>query len=159
MKLFTNVALPLLTVVLLAVCVQDASAQYGYRGGFPRIGGRGFYGSRLYSNYEKQPYFALYPPVYYSHEIVRRPYGYSPFALPPGVSPAELRRGRSANAGRAIQPAAAPTPQMIENPFYQANAAGKPATSAVTAGGQAEMIQNPFYQAGPQVRPEYVTAE
>lgn len=35
------------------------------------------------------PYFALHPPVYYEG-IVKRPYGISPFAAPPGVLPAEM---------------------------------------------------------------------
>lgn len=35
------------------------------------------------------PYFALHPPVYYEG-IVKRPYGISPFAAPPGVLPVEM---------------------------------------------------------------------
>jgi hypothetical protein len=44
----------------------------------------GFYPS-LYRAYttDKIPYFAAHPPVYYSH-IVPRPYGWSPYAFPPG---------------------------------------------------------------------------
>ena len=30
------------------------------------------------------PYFALFPPVYYSYRVPRT-YGYSPFAYPPGI--------------------------------------------------------------------------
>ena len=38
---------------------------------------------------EEPPYFAKFPPVYYSH-IVPRPYGISPYAAPPGIVPAEM---------------------------------------------------------------------
>jgi len=34
--------------------------------------------------WERVPYYALYPPVYYSYPVAR-PYGYSPFAYPPGT--------------------------------------------------------------------------
>ncbi|QDU92879.1 hypothetical protein [Lignipirellula cremea] len=154
MKSFVRVPLLLLSLIVLASTAAEAHAQWGgyLGGGF--VGARGLYGSRLYGDYEKQPYFALHPPVYYSSEIVRRPYGFSPFALPPGILPAELR----AISGRqAVAPVAAPapTPEMIENPFYRAGrpaeaAAGTPSPAAITAGGDAQMIQNPFYQ--PAVR-------
>jgi hypothetical protein len=48
------------------------------------------------------PYFALHPPVYYSEQIVRRPYGISPFAAPAGIIPAEMQ--------------VPPTPVRILNP-------------------------------------------
>ena len=51
------------------------------------------------------PYFALNPPVYYSEQIVRRPYGISPFAAPPGIIPTEM--------------IVAPEPVIIENPHFQ----------------------------------------
>ena len=38
---------------------------------------------------EEPPYFAKFPPVYYSN-IVRRPYGISPYAAPPGIMPVEM---------------------------------------------------------------------
>jgi hypothetical protein len=50
------------------------------------------------------PYFAEHPPVYYSYPVAR-PYGYSPYALPPGVLPAELQ-------------VAPPKPEEIVNPYY-----------------------------------------
>lgn len=54
------------------------------------------------------PFYALYPPVYYSY-IVPRPYGFSPFALPPGKAPAEA----------LVQGSAAPA--EIINPYYRPN--------------------------------------
>jgi hypothetical protein len=39
--------------------------------------------------YYRIPYYALYPPVYYSYPVAR-PYGYSPFAYPPGTITPEI---------------------------------------------------------------------
>ncbi len=58
---------------------------------------------------EEPPYFAKFPPVYYSH-IVRRPYGISPYAAPPGIIPAEMQ----------VAPA---EPQKIVNPYFKPEAA------------------------------------
>ena len=51
------------------------------------------------------PYFAMFPPVYYSG-IVRRPYGISPYAAPAGIPPVELQ----------IQQTVAPV--TVKNPFF-----------------------------------------
>ena len=53
---------------------------------------------------EEPPYFAKFPPVYYSH-IVPRPYGISPYAAPPGIIPTEYM----------VQPLA--QPEVIRNPY------------------------------------------
>ncbi len=66
---------------------------------------------------EGLPYFAQYPPVYYSH-IVRRPYGISPFAAPPGIVPVEM-----------TIPAVIADPTVIKNPFFDAPAQILPPTS------------------------------
>lgn len=50
---------------------------------------------------ESVPFYALHPPVYYSHPVPR-PYGYSPFAYPPGTPTPEV---------------VAPQPLTIQNPF------------------------------------------
>lgn len=83
------------------------------------------------------PYFALYPPVYYSH-IVPRPYGYSPFALPPGMEPAEAivqpvealqvsnpfyHRDDDGDVDPAAPKQASYTPNVIANPFVKDNGA------------------------------------
>ena len=49
---------------------------------------------------ESIPYFAQFPPVYYSHPVPR-PYGWSPYAYPPGV----------------LTPEPEPVPQVMLNPF------------------------------------------
>lgn len=54
---------------------------------------------------EDLPYFAKFPPVYYSG-IVARPYGISPYAAPPGIVPVEM----------TVAPP--PQPALIKNPFY-----------------------------------------
>jgi len=51
--------------------------------------------------WERVPYYALYPPVYYSYPVPR-PYGYSPFAYPPGTMTPEPPE---------------PKPLVIENRF------------------------------------------
>ena len=59
-----------------AVRPEFANAQYG-----------GWCGSSpWYTGYSSEyvPYYAMHPPVYYSYPVPR-PYGYSPFAYPPGV--------------------------------------------------------------------------
>jgi hypothetical protein len=60
---------------------------------------------------EDLPYFAKFPPVYYG-DMVRRPYGYSPYALPPGIEPVEQR---------IIQQSMGP--RTVMNPFFERPAA------------------------------------
>ncbi len=56
----------------------------GFNGGL----GLGFFNYGA-GSYQRPPYFAMFPPVYYSY-AVPRPYGYSPFAYPPGVTTPEV---------------------------------------------------------------------
>jgi len=42
---------------------------------------------------EHIPYFALHPPVYYSYPVPR-PYGYSPYAYPPGTMTPKFKPNR-----------------------------------------------------------------
>jgi hypothetical protein len=56
---------------------------------------------------EQPPYFAQFPPVYYSH-VVPRPYGISPYAAPPGIAPVEMS-----------VPVILPNPVSIKNPYYK----------------------------------------
>ena len=74
---------------------------------------------------------ALYPPVYYSYPVAR-PYGFSPFAYPPGV----------------MTPNAAPTSAAVEyrNPYVPSNAA--PATSEDRTATLGRMYINPYVAAG-----------
>lgn len=67
------------------------------------------------AGFERPPYFALFPPVYYNDQIVRRPMGISPFAVPPGVVPVEMT--------------APAVPQHVVNPFFNNDAKGQTATT------------------------------
>lgn len=71
-------------------------------------GGRGIFGPfNSVRRFEQPPFFARFPPVYYSH-IVRRPYGISPFAAPPGIAPVEL---------------SIPVPATVKNKYFNSNIA------------------------------------
>jgi hypothetical protein len=149
----------LFAVALLAVlAVQNpAQAQWGMGCGGYGLGGYGFnaygYGMPVgwYTGVQGRmpPYFALHPPVYYSGEIVRIPYGASPFACPWGVCPG-LPVGSTAAPVEA-----APEPQgvnirpmaeltMIENKFYKPDPARVAKKARAEAG---QMILNSHYRA------------
>lgn len=80
-----------------------AHAQCGPYGGFG--GGFGAWDvGRLYGVLaDNVPYYAAFPPVYYSQPVPRT-YGYSPFAYPPGVMTPEV-----------VETA---EPQVIDNPYF-----------------------------------------
>lgn len=81
---------------------------------------------------ETQPYFAVNPPVYYSH-IVKRPYGISPFPAPAGIPPVELNY-------------AAPEPVSIKNPFVNRDVAPVkvPATEKPATDNKTTWVPNPY---------------
>jgi hypothetical protein len=69
---------------------------------------------------EEPPYFAKFPPVYYDADIVKRPYGISPYAVPPGILPTEMYVA-PAQSARIVNPyvdkaASPPTPPAPETP-------------------------------------------
>jgi hypothetical protein len=72
------------------------------------------------------PYYAIHPPVYYSHQYYR-PYGWTPFAQPSYISPAVLR----------------PEPRLVVNPHVKVKEVSKPQANDNTA--KAEMIMNPYF--------------
>lgn len=107
-----------LTVALIATTfvLQSSSHAQIYGQGFQfgagiQAGGLGNFGG-FYRPIprEQPPYFAQFPPVYYSH-IVPRPYGVSPYAVPPGIAPIEM-----------CVPAAIPHPSIIKNPHFNGEA-------------------------------------
>jgi len=101
----------IVAAAILPVAAQAQSPFYGY-GGYGGWGQQG-YGQGIYSGTNRvPPYFALHPPVYYSHEIIRRPMGASPFAYPSWYTPPSY-----AGEMAAAQPA--PQPMMIENPYVK----------------------------------------
>ncbi len=80
---------------------------------------------------EQPPYFAKYPPVYYSH-IVKRPYGVSPYAAPSGIMPVEMQ--------------VVPIPVTIKNPFFnqEVSPAKTPAKPKSESGNKVTTITNPY---------------
>lgn len=79
---------------------------------------------------ERIPYFAMHPPVYYSH-VVPRPYGYAPWAYPPGTMEP------------ALTPA--PQPQTYINPYVpQDQPAEKKADEKTARVSRAKRVLNPF---------------
>jgi hypothetical protein len=88
---------------------------------------------------DEVPYFAAFPPVYYSQPVPRT-YGYSPFAYPPGVMTPEVVE--------AVEP------QVIDNPYVEpVPAAEGPAmvapesvdqTTSVTPVRGPQVILNPY---------------
>jgi hypothetical protein len=132
--------------LILAACLaatfaaaRPAAAQcdacyggYGGYGGYWDIG-------RLYGVLAQNvPYYAAFPPVYYSYPVPRT-YGYSPFAYPPGVrtpeiemieplainnpfvkdaeKPSTAKAAPKAPADRTTSAPPAPRPLTIINPF------------------------------------------
>jgi hypothetical protein len=109
-------------VVLLLGLGSAANAQWG-GGGYGGFGGFGYgYGGAYAMN--PPPYFAVFPPVYYSYPV-SQPYGLSTFANRGGgcnlssmvVSTGGYRRyGRAAAAPQPARVARS-KPVIIENPF------------------------------------------
>lgn len=105
----------LLTLTFSVVEAGKAQAQVGTRGGFQGagfnnfgFGGFGFDIGRLYGVLaDNVPFYAAFPPVYYSAPVPRT-YGYSPFAYPPGYATPDL----------AFAPLAA---KEITNPYVPAS--------------------------------------
>lgn len=101
----------LFSVLLLTVVSTNvAQAQFPYGGdiatwnGWGSYGGWGYLGTRV-GFAPQPPYFAVHPPVYYSAQIIRRPYGYSPYAYPanyPSFNTQVIESRASANADPAV---------------------------------------------------------
>lgn len=122
----------IIAVALGAASTSQAQAQVW--GGY----NSGFFGGLPYSVYvlDAVPYYALHPPVYYSH-IVPRPYGYSPYAYPPGIMTPDRVPGTpqvinnphaksSLKPGKSDDRVAAVEPKTILNPYVTGNIAENP---------------------------------
>lgn len=79
------------------------------------------------------PYFAKFPPVYYSHPV-KRPYGISPYAVPGGIAPVEMG-------------IPAPIPLSVKNPYFQKGTApaktAKPKSDSKT-NMKTTWVENPY---------------
>ena len=142
---FSSLAL----AALFAIC-SPAQAQWG------SIYGGGVYGgwNSLYppeqsyyaANGRVPPYFSIYPPVYYSGQIVRIPYGASPWAYPIG-RPWGPDCMNAQAAPQALVPAATGT--TITNPHFLGDRALTRAPEVKSE--QGVMIDNPFYRRDEQL--------
>lgn len=117
-------------VVALALSAGAAKADcYGYGIGNCSFGNFNAYGASgtLYgSGYlHVPPYYAIHPPVYYSHQYYR-PYGWTPFAQPSFIAPVALK----------------PEPRLVVNPHVEVKEVkkAKPDNTA-----KSEMIVNPYF--------------
>ena len=120
------------------VGINQARFGGGFRsgGGNFRSGGLGFLGGlQNIQRFEEPPYFARFPPVYYSG-IVKRPYGISPYAAPPGIAPVEL---------------SIPSPVTVKNKYFNSEIAPvSKATETETTSSElddkttATWVANPF---------------
>ena len=89
-RILFPLVMALATVSYLAPSANAQCGGYGY-GGYGGWGGWGAFDvGRLYGVLANNvPYYAAFPPVYYSAPVPRT-YGYSPFAYPPGVMTPEI---------------------------------------------------------------------
>ena len=129
MKRILAIALTVAAVTIMtdsSATAQINSSGFGFGVGLNQAGSAAFGGRRgvgflgpfnSVRRFEQPPFFARFPPVYYDR-IVRRPYGISPFAAPPGIAPVELSI-----------PAA--VPMTVKNQFFDSNVA--PVSEAVKA--------------------------
>ena len=130
----------MILLAVAAVCVISASAP-ACDGIYGNSYGYGY----LYRNLDQKiPYFAAYPPVYYSQPVARS-YGYSPFAYPPGTRTPEIvsepiepetiinpyveqpakDAGTQKNSTKdkdKVTSTPQPTPLVIMNPFVESSA-------------------------------------
>ena len=139
--MFRRVSFWVAAAILLATgfCASQAHAQVSVLG--PGAYGLGFfdYGSANYGNNYRIPYYALFPPVYYSYPVAR-PYGYSPFAYPPGtvtpeapqkaVAPVEYINPLVPQPVKADGDKTASAPRMYLNPYVKQS---RPASSVAVA--------------------------
>ena len=133
------------SVLVLVGIVVPVTAEAAW----PAWGWYGWYGAAYAPPTDyvpRPPYYALYPPVYYSPFRTARPYGASPFAWYPG---------RVLQVAQFAPPtASSPPPQWIENPFVtRKQAASLPEPQTYTTGTSVRLaatptvavIENPYF--------------
>jgi len=139
-----------LAVAFSVVETHEVQAQCGAQGGSYGygFGGYGYDVGQLYRVLSQNvPYYAAFPPVYYSAPVPRT-YGYSPFAYPPGTATPDLPSpiivskeilnpyvpastvAEKAEADKVTQSDSTPQPLAIVNPFVGPQIEG-PALHAV----------------------------
>lgn len=126
-----------LSILAVSAAAASASAQCG--GGCGPWGGMPYWNWGYPSNainVPTPPYFALHPPVYYSHAVPRT-YGYSPFAYPGSF--------RTPDVEIAPQPETIINPHLLPAPKKDTPDA-KPEAKKSSGKVAAQIIVNPFYQ-------------
>ncbi len=116
-KSWSVIGTMLLAITILWTTSADAQGPFcgpSWGGGCGINYPYGLYGYRV----NEVPYFAMFPPVYYSMPVPRA-YGWSPFAYPPGTMTPEIQ-------------AAAPAPQEIINPHVPQSTPAKPSAETKT---------------------------
>jgi len=125
-------------VLIVALCLMAPSSAsaywpYGYGAGFGGWGNGWGWGWNATTQYRPAPpYFALYPPVYYSPFIQARHYGASPFAWAGGMEPITYVN--------SMEPMAPAEPMMVENPYVS----GAARRAAATGELKPLKMDNPF---------------
>jgi hypothetical protein len=115
-----------LVLFVLALAPSTASAYWPYFGYGGWGGGPWGYNYNYGVGYvPPPPYYAIYPPVYYSPHINARHYGASPYAWPAGFEPTSYAVSRYVE-----EPA---EPLMVVNPYVQVEGAPAPAPTAADA--------------------------
>ncbi len=144
MKSLLKLSIPAIAVALCLT--QSAIAQIdGYRFGvgLDYAGGqyrcdRNFFGLPIAPTprIDQPPFFALYPPVYYSQDIVARPYGISPYAAPAGIIPTEM--------GGAV-PIHQVNPYYVDPSVVPPILPQAPETKGAEEGRKTTWIKNPYF--------------
>lgn len=161
MKLMPR-CLAALAIVALCGTAATAQAQHSYRDGYgfglgfqtgqgfpypgqncqtPFPGGLGllpFGFGGIVERPDEPPYFAKFPPVYYS-DIVRRPYGVSPWAAPPGITPVEMQHH--------VQPVRVTNPHFSPEPVPMPSAPEAPVPAEAPDLGTGKVDSQPMLDA------------
>lgn len=144
-------------VAALALFASDQAAAQGYSNGYQfgtgvnqsrGCSGCNQFGGGFFSGFNRigildraqaPPYFAQFPPVYYSG-IVRRPYGISPYAAPAGIEPVELRA-----IPADVKPITIRNPYMNKTQSASGPAIEVEADSADDAANKTTWTKNPHF--------------
>jgi len=146
----------LVVAVLAALSVANAAMAahgpyYGYAGyGYGPWWSYGFPAKTVVNS--TLPYYSVFPPVYYSYPVAR-PYGYSPYAYPPGTptpskhvsAPVKVR-----NVFAAGRKQAEAGPKRIKNPFVASSG-----LSGVDPGPLEPPLAAPPSASGPLRSPQF----
>lgn len=124
----------------IVVITAASTAEAGYPHIYGPNLGRGGFGANIWPGLgfgfgngigyvPPPPYYAIHPPVYYSPTIIRRPYGMSPFAMPPVAQPLSVNQPAA-----TVEPP--PEPLLIINPYFGSGGVVRKAEAVVPPGSE-----------------------